>query len=169
MASKGDRAVLEPTAIRLYGDGHSLTEISRQLGVSVTSLAKWKKESHHPGRDLDEWDRVRKQKGSIIQRLKDRFEQELAYMEKQPAGTLSAPDIDALSKLGALVQRWEAVERDEAAAGQVAPEIDRPAVFLENLQWLAARLKESDPEGLKVLGRNFDGLILQFKAEFTAV
>ncbi len=90
-------------------------------------------------------------------------------MEDQGAGTISSASMDALTKLGALVKRWEEVERAEAAASQVAPEIDRPAVFLENVQWIAAKLKESDPEGLKVLGRNFDGLIIQFKAEFTTI
>ncbi len=169
MASKGDRASLEPEAIRLYADGHTLAAIGEQLEVSVTSLAKWKKGSKRPDCDQDEWDRARLQKRANIQRLKDLFERELAHVEAQPAGNISAPAMDALSKLGALVKRWDEVDRAEAAASQVAPEIDRPAVFLENLQWIAGKLKESDPEGLKVLGSNFDTLINQFKAEFTAV
>jgi len=46
-----------------------------------------------------------------------------------------------------------------------AAEIDRPKVFLENLEWIARALKDTDPEGLKVLARNFDHLTDKFRSE----
>jgi len=45
------------------------------------------------------------------------------------------------------------------------PDIDRPALFLEDLQFIANILKELDPEGLKVLARSFDLIVARFKAE----
>lgn len=137
MASKGDRAVLEPTAMRLYAGGNTLSAISEQLGVSVTSLSKWKADSKRPDIDLDEWDRARAQKRSNIQRLRDLFEQELADLESQPAGGISVARIDALSKLGALVQRWDAAEKVLALATpketEEGGEAKQPGVSLETI------------------------------------
>jgi hypothetical protein len=50
--------------------------------------------------------------------------------------------------------------------GDAAVEIDRPKIFLENLEWIARALQETDPEGLKILARNFDQLTVKFKAEY---
>jgi hypothetical protein len=47
----------------------------------------------------------------------------------------------------------------------VAADIDRPKLFLENLEWIARVLQETDPEGFKVLARNFDNLTDRFKEE----
>lgn len=113
MAKKGDRALLEPQARRLYAGGVSLSDISGQLGVSVTSLSRWKEESKRPGSDLDEWDRARAQKRSNIQRLRDLFEDQLGYMEDLPAGERTAPMMDTLSKLGSLLERWDKIEKTQ--------------------------------------------------------
>lgn len=166
MGAKGDRAAKEPLAIRLYADGKNLVDIGKQLDISDTTLRRWKSESQVPGEEIDGWDKARQQKRGNVQRLKDLFERELKFAEKSDAGSISSPSMDALSKLGALVQRWEVVERAEAMSQtEVKPDIDRPVIFLEILEWLAKELKDLDPEGLKVIARNFDALIVRFKAE----
>lgn len=159
MAAKGDKARLYEVAFRMYtADGKSLTEIEAALGVSRQTLSTWKGDTRVPGEELDEWDRAREQKRSNVQRLRALFDRELRHIEESVAGEITAVSLDAITKLGTLVQRWEAVE-----AGGVA--IDRPRVFLENLQWLAGWLREHDPEGLKVLAANLDTLALAFKTE----
>jgi len=47
------------------------------------------------------------------------------------------------------------------------PEIkmDRPALFMESMEFIAGFLKEKDPEGLKILARNFDGIVDAFKVK----
>jgi transposase len=165
MAAKGDKARLYDVAFRMYtAERKSLTEIEEALGVSRQTLSGWKSDTKKPGEPLDEWDRAKAQKRENIRRLKDLFERELMHIEEQPQGALTAASMDALSKLGSLVQRWEAVERAATAAEQ-GPGYDRPKVFLENLQWLAEWLREHDPEGLKVLADNFDALTLAYKTE----
>ena len=167
MGQKGDRASKEPLAQRLYADGMTLVDISAQLDISETTLRRWKSDTWMPDQDIDQWDRARQQKRGNIQRLKDLFERELKFVEDAKEGTISSASMDALSKLGSLVQRWDAVERAEIAANTPAEvEIDRPKLFLENLEWIARILKDTDPEGLKVLARNFDHLIIAFKAEY---
>lgn len=119
MAKKGDRAYLEPQAQRLYAEGYSLSDISARLDVSVTSLAKWKEESKVPSADLDEWDRARLQKRSNIQRLRDLFEDQLTHLEALSARERTAPMMDTLSKMGALLERWDKLEKAQRVADEV--------------------------------------------------
>jgi transcriptional regulator with XRE-family HTH domain len=159
MAAKGDKARLYDVAFRMYtADGKSLTEIEAALGVSRQTLSAWKADTLRPDQDMDDWDLARRQKRSNVARLRALFDRELTALEEAQPGTLAGGSLDGITKLGTLVQRWEAAE--VAGAG-----IDRPALFLENLQWLAAWLREHDPEGLKVLANNFDALTLAFKME----
>lgn len=125
MASKGDRAVLEPQAIRLYGEGHNLSSISSQLGVSVTSLSNWKTDSQKPGQTMDEWDRARSQKLGNIQRLRDLFEGQLAYLEELHPSERTAPMMDVLSKTGALLERWDKIEKAQRVAEEVVKEVKK--------------------------------------------
>jgi len=113
MASKGDRGHLEPQAIRLYAEGRTLTDISGLLGVSVTTLSKWKSESQRAGDEQDGWDRQRLQKRANIARLRDLFEDQLAYLEGISASERSPGMMDTLSKMGALLERWDKVEKTQ--------------------------------------------------------
>lgn len=119
MAAKGDRARLEDVAFRLYADGHSLTEIADSLGVSRQTLSDWKARTKRPGDEWDEWDRAREQKRSNIRRLKDLFENQLEYLEGLSPAQRTPGQMDTLSKLGALVEKWDKMERVQAAVDTV--------------------------------------------------
>ncbi|MBW2599558.1 MAG: hypothetical protein JRC60_05660, partial [Deltaproteobacteria bacterium] len=123
MTTKGDRAAKSPMAERLYVDGHSLAEISRQLDVSDTTLRRWKSDSGVPGDEVDGWDRARQQKRGNIQRLKDLFERQLEYVEGLIPEGVTAPMMDTLSKLGALVERWDKIEKARIVAAEVVKEV----------------------------------------------
>lgn len=120
MGIKGDRASKEPLAIRLYAEGNGLTEIGRQLNISVTTLTKWKSESLASGADIDGWEKARQQKRGNIQRLKDLFERQLQYIEDLRPDEVSPPMMDTMSKLGALVERWDKVEKAQAAVKTIS-------------------------------------------------
>lgn len=165
MAEKGDRAKLEPVARQRYIETGNLTQVAEELGVSRQSLADWKSRCKKPGEELDEWDKARELKRSNVERLRALFDRELLHLENSLAGTLNPAGMDALTKLGTLVQRWEKMEEEARQRETAGSQFDRPAVFLENFEWLAKNLKEIDPEGLKVLARNFDQLTIRFKAE----
>ena len=119
MGKKGDRASKEHLARKLYADGYTLDAIGRQLDISGTSLSRWKKESQVPGRDLDEWDRARTQKQSNIRRLKDLFEDQLQFMEGLTARERTASMMDTLSKMGALLEKWDKFEKAQRVADEV--------------------------------------------------
>lgn len=140
MAKKGDRAYLEPQAQRLYADGRALSDISGLLGVSVTSLARWKEESKVPSADLDEWDRARLQKRSNIQRLRDLFEDQLAHLEALRADERTAPMMDVLSKVGSLLERWDKIERTQQVVEAVFKDGESSRVMTPEL--LQAEIKK---------------------------
>lgn len=110
MGVKGDKGAKEPIAINLYANGKSLTEISEILKVSITTLSTWKTDSKRPDCDIDEWDRARQQKRGMIQRLKDMYEQQMDYLELLHPSERNSQMMDALSKLGSLVEQRDRAE-----------------------------------------------------------
>jgi transcriptional regulator with XRE-family HTH domain len=172
LAVKGDKDKLGPLCLQLYKQGWTLTSLSVKFGVSATSLSKWKKETHRPGQDLDDWDLARQSHVSRGENLQRLFEDQQDHVLSLPVTQRDTKVHDALSKASANFRHWEEYQRAAAAAlmdemdtGEQSVEIDRPAIFLETLEWIALKLKETDPEGLKVLAQNFDTLVIQFKAE----
>ncbi|OPY15623.1 MAG: hypothetical protein A4E66_00027 [Syntrophus sp. PtaB.Bin001] len=158
MAEKGARVQLEPLARQMYVDGKSLTAIEADLGVSRQTLSSWKSQTKKPGEEFDEWDKARSRKASFGLRMEALLERELTFAEERQPGAIEGCTLDNLSKLGALVVKFKAVESQGAG-------YDKAKVFLENLQWVAAWLRENDPEGLKVLASNFDAMTMKFKTE----
>ncbi len=131
MATKGDKAVLEPQAMRLYADGHNLSAIAAQLGVSVTSLARWKADSQVPGETMDGWDRARSQKRGNIQRLRDLFEDQLSYLEGQHASERTSAMANTLTQMGSLLERWDKIEKAQRVADDVVKEVTKAGLTAE--------------------------------------
>lgn len=136
MAEKGDRARLESVARQMYVDGQTLTAISETLGVSPTSLTAWKARTKAPNDDLDEWDKARKQKTTNIRRLKDMFENQLEYLETLNASVRNPGMMDTLSKLGALIEKWDKMERVQAAVETVEKEAAAMELKPETLDYI---------------------------------
>ena len=134
MAKKGDKALLEPQAMRLYADGFALSDIAVQLEVSVTSLSRWKEDSKRPGTDMDEWDRARGQKRSNIQRLRDLFEDQLFFLEGLSARNRTAPMMDTLSKIGSLLERWDKMEQAQRVAEEVVREVKQSGLSADTVE-----------------------------------
>ncbi len=140
MGAKGDRASKEPLAMRLYADGASLTDISKQLDISDTTLRRWKSESLAGGEDIDGWDKSRQQKRGNIQRLKDLFERQLEYVEDLTPCEVSAPMMDTLSKLGSLVERWDKLEKAQIVADDVTKEVKKSGLSDEAAESIRTKI-----------------------------
>ena len=168
MGKKGDRAAKEGIAKDLFAQGKTLQDIAGLLDTTVTSLSKWKNATKVPSEKYDEWELARQRHRDFIEELRALFREQLEYIRGIKAAERTSQHYDALSKAAAIVRKWDDIERAEAAKqmAEAAPvDIDKPALFLEFLEWLALKLKETDPEGLKILSRNFDSLVIQFKTE----
>lgn len=53
----------------------------------------------------------------------------------------------------------------ERISGDNEIDIDRPKIFLEDMEFIAETLREIDPAGLKVFAGNFDLIIKRFKEQ----
>lgn len=172
MAVKGAKERYGAICRRLYVKGWSLTSLSKRFGVSLTSLSIWKKDTHSPGQDEDDWDLARQAyefRGETSERL---YDEQQAYMLTLPVSERDSKRQDSVTKA---LANWKCFEEfqqatilallDQLETNAIEVDIDRPAIFLSTLEWIAKKLQETDPEGLKVLARNFDTLVIQFKSE----
>ena len=158
MAEKGARTQLEAVARQMYIDGKTLTAIEAELGVSRQTLSTWKGQTKKPDEEFDEWDKARSRKAAFGLRMEALLDRELTFAEERQPGAIEGASLDNLSKLGSLVVKFKTVEGQGAG-------YDRARVFLENLQWMVAWLRENDPEGLKTLAADFDAMTMKFKSE----
>jgi transcriptional regulator with XRE-family HTH domain len=155
MAEKGDKAKLYDIAMRMYVEGQSLTAIEAALGVSRQTLSAWKADTRKPSEDADAWDLARQVKRSNVQRLRALFERELRNLEESAAGSLNNVSLDAITKLGTLVQRWEQME----ATAALKDGAQRSALFLDFVRDLIAFGGRQDPDLVSAIEANFDDII----------
>ncbi len=146
MGQKGDRAAKEPLAIRMYAEGKTLEAIAADLDISPTSLRNWKSQTMIPGGEIDEWDRARQQRRNMSCRLKDIYEEQVKYIEELRPDERTAPMIDALSKMGALVEKHAIREKTIQA--------------VKNIEIKAAGTgrKSLDPETMKIIKEEIYGI-----------
>ena len=121
----------------------------RMPQVSLSTLKRWGKEG--------QWRQLRDERLEARRTLKHNLFKLRQEMMEKAAGSKDAQDIYAVIRLERLAQE------DGRKADDQAPEIDRPKVFLEDLEFIAETLREVDPEALKALAKNFDVIIRRFK------
>ena len=153
MAEKGAREELLPLVRQKYIETGNLSLAAETYGVSRQTASAWK------SYEGDEWDKARERKGSYGLRMEALLDREIQYAEGRPAGQTEGGVWDSITKIGALVVKFKALE----ASGNAT--YDKGKVFLENMQWIVSWLRENDPEGLKALAADFDAMTMQFKAE----
>ena len=130
---------------------HGLTydELAEKLGVARNTLISWGAQGHWKERRKDYLEAKRTLKQSLMSLR--------VAMMKKAAESKNTDDIYAMVKLERLVQAKEKKPEEKA------PDIDRPRIFLEDMEFIAKTLQEVDPEGLKVFARNFALLVDRFK------
>jgi hypothetical protein len=153
MAEKGARAELESLVRLSYIETGNLTKAAELHGVSRQAATEWK------NRAGGEWDKARERKASFALRMEALLDRELGYAEERQAGAVEGGTLDNLSKLGALVVKFKAVEATGGAG------YDKAAVFLEHLKWMVGWMKENDPAGLAALAENFEDMTAAFKEQ----
>lgn len=133
----------------------TLVETARATGISEHTLKNW---SAAEGWREKREERRRRQED--IDRTKELLRQKLADM--------CVEKLDP-QYIYALVRLEKAAQASRKKTDLVAaPEIDRPKIFLEDMEFIVETLKEIDPQGLKVLGRNFETIVRRFKERHEA-
>lgn len=142
-------------------DGKTFDEVAEITGVSVAQLKRW-------GAGFPDPDDQEKKSSSWMDRKKEyrrqfsdihrdtvRLRQKLL---QQALNTLDPQQVYAAVRLEMMAAR-----KDKKVEKTV--EIDRPALFLEDMEFVAKVLTEIDPEGLKIFAMNFDVIIQRFKEQ----
>ena len=130
-------------------EGLTYEEVSRQLEIGVNTVKTW-------GAD-GKWTDRRKEYLEARRTLKENLAKLRQAMIEKATNNLDPQDVYAVIRLEKLARERRQKQEEQG------PDIDRPRVFLENLEFVVDVLKELDPEGLKVLARNFDTIIHRFK------
>ena len=129
-------------------------EISERLNVPEVTLKRWGKK--------EDWKQLREDHLLKKRTLKQNLTR---LREKLITNTLDQdkPDTNDIYAALKIIRQEQAFEEtDEPVKVQ---EIDRPKVFLEDMEFIVRTLQEIDPEGLKILSRSFDRIIGRFKEE----
>ncbi len=134
-------------------DGLTFEQVAAATGVAASTLKRWSDEGGWQEKKRALWEKLR-------QREAKRLELEMALVDKA-LETLDPQHVYAFDRL----HKYSA--KQQKGPEIAAPDIDRPKIFMEDLEFIAGTLKEADPEGLKVLARNFDLLVEQFKRQET--
>jgi hypothetical protein len=124
--------------------------------VSISQLKRWSA-PEAPGGDWVE------KKKELREALGETKRNKILLLKKLSAAALDKMDPQ-------IIYAFLRTEKQTAlSAGdkkeEKAPDLDRPALFLEDLNFIATILKEIDPEGLKIMSRNFDAIVSRFKAD----
>ncbi len=147
--------------------GQNLSECERLLKrehnfkVSRQTLTEWKEKYNWEDRAARaDAEKIRQEEdisdGALLSALLGQKKKYEAYFENLPMGSIDNQAVYAYSNLLKKIV-------DIRPKGGEQVDVDRPKLFLEDLDFIAKTLKEIDPEGLKVLGRNIDVIVARFK------
>ena len=137
-------------------DGKSFEEVAEITGVSVAQLKRWGAGNKEEG--IASWSERKKEYRNAFANIRRDTVLLRKRMTERALKSLDPQDLYAVVKLETLAARQDKKEEN-------AVQIDRPALFLEDMEFVAKTLKEVDPSGLKVFARNFDVIIAKFKEQ----
>lgn len=164
--------VIRGKAKELYtADGLTFEQVAAELAElfpgeapSLTQIKRWAKDEGWRDRRVKlRQDVMELQEGSL-EAKKLLLNKCLAKLRSLDEGNQEIADqtLFGMVRVVNVVSPKESARRPEEVP---APDIDRPALFLEDMQFIANILKEVDPEGLKVFARSFDLIVERFKRE----
>jgi len=134
-------------------DGLTLEEVAKAADINIRTLQNWSVEGN--------WPKRRKERLQRKRLLKDKLE---ILREKSIDKAIETGDPQAILAAYKIEELADRKSRKEMES--VVPDIDRPRLFLEDMEFVAETLKEIDPEGLRILAKNFDVIVGRFKEQY---
>lgn len=136
-------------------EGLTLEEVSRALDIAERTVANWSADGR--------WQDARIKHREVIASIKNNsflLKQQLVAKALNTLDNMENIDPQDMHGFRSILAATEIKEKDKADS---VSDVDRPKIFLEDMEFVAEILKEIDPEGLKILARNFDVIVDQFK------
>ena len=134
-------------------DGLTLKDVAREVEVPERTVEQWSSEGN--------WTEKRREHRSTIADIKRKSVMLKRQLISKALLSLEGKEkIDSQDMHGfrSILAAAEIKEKQTAEA-----HVDRPRLFLEDMEFIAEVLKEIDPEGLKVLARSFETIVERFK------
>ena len=131
-------------------EGLGYEEVSKRTGIPLHTIKRW-------GGD-DGWKNLRREYLNIQRELKRNMRKLRTTLMTKAVNNPNAQDLHALVNLEKLV-----IQQEKKPDDMKAQDIDRPRIFLEDMEFVAETLKEINPEGLKVFAKNFGVIVKRFK------
>lgn len=130
-------------------DGLTFDQVAAETGVSVNQLKNWSA--------ADGWREKREEYRNTRKGIQSTMMTLRKNLAEKAKNDPDPQNIYAFIRLESLADK-----RDRKQ--EIIIKADKPAIFLECIEFIASVLKDTDPEGLKVLATNFDELITRYKA-----
>lgn len=130
-------------------DGLTYEQVADATGVSVSQLKNW-------GVD-GQWREKREEYRKALGEIKRNTVLLRKRLIAQALSSLDPQHVYAAARVENISIKQGTKEES------MAPDIDRPKIFLEDMEFIAEVLQEIDPEGLKVFARNFEPIVNRFK------
>ena len=135
-------------------DARTFEQVAADTGVSVSQLKNWAAADGWRER-REEYRAARRDIRSTMMKLRQKMASE-ASVSADPQKVFAFIRLEALA------------EKKERKTDGGAAKVDKPALFMESVEFIAAYLRDTDPEGLNILAKNFDGIIEAFKERHAA-
>jgi len=135
-------------------DARTFEQVAADTGVSVSQLKNWAADG--------DWRQKRADYRAARQSIRSTMMTLRQKMASEAAVSADPQKVFAFIRLEALAEKKER-KTDGGAA-----KVDKPALFMESIEFIASYLRDTDPEGLKILAKNFDGIIAAFKERHNA-
>ena len=152
-----DQEIREQAEELFIVDGLTIEEISGRLGISDRTLANWSASGNWMERRKKHRDDVASIKRNSFKLRKELAKKALETLESMQS--INPQDMHGFKSVLSMIEPKEK-EKD-----QTTIDIDRPKIFMEDMEFVAEVLKEIDPEGLKIFARNFDVIVNRFKGK----
>jgi len=131
-------------------DGKTLEQVAEQTRISMPTLKQWSSDGG--------WFQKKKEYQVASLAIKHNTIQLQKRLTEKALETLDPQAIYALSRL-------KAVTRKEASQDQKETDIDRPRMFMEDMEFAVKILQEVDPQALKLFGKHFGLIVRRWKEE----
>ena len=131
-------------------DGKTLEQVSDTTQIPMPTLKQWSSDGS--------WFQKKKEYRTAALAIKHDTIQLQRRLTEKALETLDPQAIYALSRL-------RAVTRKESTQNEKEPDIDRPRMFLEDMEFAVKILQEVDPAALKLFGKHFGLIVRRWKEE----
>ena len=140
--------------------GHTFDQVATITGIAASTLKRWS--------DLYGWQERKDKTRKTLRDIEMKKIELRAKIAEKCLEDLAPQNVYAFAAMESLAQKESRRSGAREASEQGTrgtSSVDRPALFIEDLKFVAEALKEANPEGLKVLAGSFDEIVSRFKAQ----